>query len=162
MAGRSAALWAPAAGARGLTSVVLASLFGVTACAPKPVPATTVPVSSQKTYAAQGPKLGPIYFDPQRADFTVWINHLKNEVYRNWIVPQTALLTANDPVDMEFTVEKTGSMSGLRLLKSSGSPLLDEAAANALTRSQFAALPEEYRAASVTMQITFYYKGRPR
>jgi hypothetical protein len=32
-------------------------------------------------------RTGPLSFDPQGADFTVWVNHFKNEVYRNWIVP---------------------------------------------------------------------------
>ena len=36
-------------------------------------------------------QMGPLFFDPEGADFTAWINHCKNEVYRNWIVPQPAL-----------------------------------------------------------------------
>ena len=37
-----------------------------------------------------GQNIGGLYFDPQGADFTLWINTFKNEVYRNWIVPQAA------------------------------------------------------------------------
>ena len=38
-----------------------------------------------------GQQMGPLFFDPEGADFTVWINHFKNEVYRNWLVPQAVL-----------------------------------------------------------------------
>jgi hypothetical protein len=34
-----------------------------------------------------GQNIGGLFFDPQGADFTRWVNHFKNEVYRNWIVP---------------------------------------------------------------------------
>ena len=35
-----------------------------------------------------GHNMGGLMFDPQGADFTVWVNRFKNEVYRNWIVPE--------------------------------------------------------------------------
>ena len=145
-----------------LASVVLVSLPLAFACVRKPAPATPGPASSHRAADSGGPHLGPLYFDPQGADFTVWINHFKNEVYRNWIVPQAALVGANDHVDFEFTVERSGSMSGLRLLRPSGSSLLDEAARNAITSSQFTVLPKEYTAARVTMQVTFFYRGLAR
>jgi TonB family protein len=109
-----------------------------------------------------GQNLGGLYFDPRGADFTVWINHFKNEVYRNWIVPQAALLGFRGHVDFEFTVERDGSMSALRLLKSSGTPSLDRAAHNALTGSRFAPLPDDYGPPRVTMQVAFYYNEAPQ
>ena len=42
--------------------------------------------------AGRRQQMGPLFFDPEGADFTGWINHFKNEVYRNWIVPQAVLL----------------------------------------------------------------------
>jgi periplasmic protein TonB len=109
-----------------------------------------------------GQNLGGLYFDPQGADFTLWINTFKNEVYRNWIVPQTALFGFRGHVDFEFTVERNGSMSGLRMLKSSGTTSLDRAAQNALTGSRFLPLPDDYGPPRVTMQVTFYYNEAPR
>jgi protein TonB len=103
-----------------------------------------------------------LYFDPQGADFTLWINTFKNEVYRNWIVPNTALLGFRGHVDFEFTVEKDGSMSALRLLKSSGTSSLDRAAQNALTGSRWLPLPEDYGPPRVTMQVTFFYNEAPQ
>jgi TonB family protein len=109
-----------------------------------------------------GQNLGGLYFDPQGADFTLWINTFKNEVYRNWIVPQAALLGFRGHVDFEFTVERSGSMSALRMLKSSGTTSLDRAAQNALTSSRFLPLPDDYGPPRVTMQVTFYYNEAPQ
>ena len=109
-----------------------------------------------------GQNLGGLYFDPQGADFTLWINTFKNEVYRNWIVPQAALFGFRGHVDFEFTVERNGSMSGLRMLKSSGTTSLDRAAQNALTGSRFLPLPDDYGPPRVTMQVTFFYNEAPR
>ena len=103
-----------------------------------------------------------LYFDPQGADFTLWINTFKNEVYRNWIVPQAALFGFRGHVDFEFTVERNGSMSALRLLKSSGTTSLDRAAQNALTGSRWMPLPDDYGPPRVTMQVTFFYNEAPQ
>ena len=103
-----------------------------------------------------------LYFDPQGADFTLWINTFKNEVYRNWIVPQAALFGFRGHVDFEFTVERNGSMSALRMLKSSGTTSLDRAAQNALTGSRWMPLPDDYGPPRVTMQVTFFYNEAPQ
>jgi protein TonB len=109
-----------------------------------------------------GQNLGGLYFDPQGADFTLWINRFKDEVYRNWIVPQAALFgAARGHVDFEFTVERDGTMSALRLVKSSGTASLDRAAQNALTSSRLMELPDDYGPPRVTMQVAFYYNEAP-
>jgi len=110
-----------------------------------------------------GQSLGGLYFDPQGADFTLWINTFKNEVYRNWIVPQAAQFgSARGHVDFEFTVERNGSMSALRMLKSSGTSSLDKAAQFALTSSHWEPLPDDYGPPRVTMQVTFFYNEAPQ
>jgi len=112
---------------------------------------------------ATGQQMGPLFFDPEGADFTAWINHFKNEVYRNWIVPQAAILgVRRGHVDFEFSVERDGTLSDLKMVKSSGTPALDRAAANALQGSRFLALPSDFRPARVTMQVSFYYGEEPR
>jgi periplasmic protein TonB len=104
-----------------------------------------------------------LYFDPQGADFTLWINTFKNEVYRNWIVPQVAQYGgARGHVDFEFTVERNGSMSALRMMKSSGTVSLDRAAQFALSSSRFLPLPDDYGPPRVTMQVTFFYNEAPQ
>jgi protein TonB len=109
-----------------------------------------------------GQNLGGLHFDPQGADFTLWVNTFKNEVYRNWIVPQAALFGFRGHVDFEFTVERNGSMSALRMLKSSGTTSLDRAAQNALSSSRFLPLPDDYGPPRVTMQVTFFYNEAPQ
>jgi TonB family protein len=109
-----------------------------------------------------GQQMGPLFFDPEGADFTVWINHFKNEVYRNWIVPQAALLGFRGHVDLEFTVERDGTLTDLKMLKSSGTPALDRAAANALMGSRLLPLPRDFSPSRVTMQVTFFYNQGPQ
>jgi TonB family protein len=108
-----------------------------------------------------GQQMGPLFFDPQGADFTSWINHFKNEVYRNWIVPQPALLGMRGHVDVEFTVLRDGRIEGLTILKSSGNAALDRAAANALLGSRLSPLPADYGPDRVTMQASFFYNEGP-
>ena len=108
-------------------------------------------------------EMGGLYFDPEGADFTAWVNHWRTEVYRNWIVPQAVLFGfRSGHVDFEFTVERDGSLSSLRLLKSSGVRALDRAAENALRGSRMLPLPGDFRPARVTMQVTFIYNESPQ
>lgn len=108
-----------------------------------------------------GQQMGPLFFDPEGADFTVWINHFKNEVYRNWIVPQSVLMGFRGHVDLEFSVERNGTLSSLRILKSAGTPALDKAAQNALLGSRLLPLPADYGPPRVTMHVTFFYNEGP-
>lgn len=110
-----------------------------------------------------GRQMGPLFFDPQGADFTAWINHFKNEVYRNWVVPQSALFGyAKGHVSFEFTVESDGRVIVLRMTESSGTPAFDRAAQNALRSSRLLALPADFAPPNVTMQVTFYYSEEPK
>jgi len=109
-----------------------------------------------------GQQMGPLFFDPEGADFTAWMNHFRNEVYRNWIVPQPALLGFRGHVDLEFVVERDGSITNLKVLKSTGTPALDRAAQNALLGSRLLPLPADFGPARVTMQGSFYYNEGPQ
>jgi len=104
-----------------------------------------------------GYQMGPLFFDPEGADFTRWINHFKSEVYRNWIIPEPARLGVRGQVGIEFTVDRGGKITRIAMLSSSGMPALDRAASNALQGSDLLPLPEDYPAASVTMRVTFVY-----
>ena len=110
-----------------------------------------------------GEQIGALYFDPQGADFTLWVNRFKDEVYRNWNIPEAANLgAARGHVDFEFTVERDGTMSSLRLLKSSGVNSLDKAAEFALRGSRLMELPSDYGPPRVTMQVSFHYNDWPQ
>lgn len=105
--------------------------------------------------------LGGLRFDPQGADFSLWIERFRTEVYRNWIIPQPAMMGFKGRVEIEFTVERDGRVSGLRVLSPSGTGAFDRAAQNALLGSRFAPLPSDYRPASVTMVAAFFYNMAP-
>jgi TonB family protein len=110
-----------------------------------------------------GQQIGPLHFDPEGADFTAWINHFKNEVYRNWIPPQAALWGyRGGHVDFEFTVERNGKVSSILMLKSSGTDSLDRAAYNALFASRLLALPADYAPERLTINVSFYYGDERR
>jgi TonB family protein len=104
-----------------------------------------------------GFQMGPLFFDPEGADFTRWINHFKGEVYRNWIIPEPARLGVRGQVGIEFTVERGGRMTRITPLSSSGMIALDRAASNALEGSILLPLPNDYPAGTVTMRVTFVY-----
>ena len=104
-----------------------------------------------------GQQMGALFFDPQGADFTAWINHFKNEVYRNWIMPPSVSLGARGHVDLQFRLERDGRVSALRIVRSSGTPALDRAARNALLGGRFLPLPDDFRPAQVVMDVSFFY-----
>jgi len=107
--------------------------------------------------------LGGLLFDPQGADFSHWIDAFKKEVYRTWVVPQAAEFGAvGGHVNFQFTVERDGSVSALRMLKSSGTASLDQAAQDALSAGKLTALPNDYRPPRITMQVTFFYNEPPK
>jgi len=108
-----------------------------------------------------GGQMGPLFFDPQGADFTEWVQRFKNEVYRNWILPPSAALgTVGGEVDFEFDVDRSGKMTGVRLLESSGTPSYDRAARNALLASLLLPLPADFAPQTVTMKVGFVYGVR--
>lgn len=120
-------------------------------------------MGSGATTGGAGQQMGPLFFDPEGADFTGWINHFKNEVYRNWIVPEAVRFGyARGHVDFEFWVERDGRLTDLRLLKSSGTPALDRSAQNALLGSRLLALPSDFSPPRVRMQVTFFYNEGPQ
>src|SRR5258708_15429691 len=140
----------------------LAIGIGLVACIGCRSTSAPQPASPRRVPSGAAENLGRLMFDPQGADFTPWLNHFKNEVYRNWIVPQAALTGVKGRVDFEFRVERDGSVSAVRMLKSSGSPELDRAAQNALQGSRFLSLPSDYPQPRITMQVTFFYNEGPR
>lgn len=104
-----------------------------------------------------GKQMGPLFFDPAGADFTEWINHFKSEVYRNWILPQSALLGFKGDVDLVFVVARDGTLASLTLERSSGTNALDRAARNALQGSRLLPLPADYGPSEITMRVRFIY-----
>jgi TonB family protein len=93
-------------------------------------------------------------FDPQGADFTAWIQHWKNEVYRNWILPPAASFGMSGQTDLEFVVDRAGTVLDVRIVHGSGVPALDRAARNALASARLFPLPADYRPDTVTFNVS--------
>jgi TonB family protein len=103
-------------------------------------------------------RMGPLQFDPQGADFTLWVQRFKDEVYRNWVMPQAAAFWGGE-VSFDFTVERDGRMSALAQVGAgTGTTSLDRAAHNALEASRLLPLPHDYAPPTVTMRVTFEYR----
>jgi TonB family protein len=100
-------------------------------------------------------KLGPLSFDPQGADFAEWVTHFKDEIYRRWTIP-VSTSSAKVHVDIEFTVDRAGTLNSVRVLSSSGASDFDTAAQEALRSSRLLALPKAFPNSSVKMQVSFY------
>ena len=110
-----------------------------------------------------GPKhVDGIQYDPQGADFTEWINHLKRELYRNWIVPQAALMGMRGHVTVGFVIGRDGSLLEGEILAPSGTSSLDRAAKNAVLGSRMLPLPADYAPDRFEIRVTFYYNEGPR
>jgi TonB family protein len=109
-----------------------------------------------------GGQMGPLFFDPQGADFTEWAQRFKNEVYRNWIVPPAAIMGwGGGEVQFQFVVDRSGAVSDVTVVSSSGIAAYDRAARNALLASRLLSLPADYAPATLTINVIFGY-GPPR
>ena len=106
--------------------------------------------------AAAGPGVADPRFDPLGADFADWVAAFKVTVGQQWGLIEDA---AAGKVDVEFVVERDGSMSAMRVFESSGSLSLDRAAVTALGGSRFLPLPEAYPSQNVMMRVTLVHGG---
>jgi TonB family protein len=110
-----------------------------------------------------GPKsVDGLEYDPEGADFTDWINHLKRELYRNWIVPQAAMMGFRGHVTVGFAVARDGHLVEGEILSPSGTISLDHAAKNAVLGSRMLPLPSDYAPNVFRIRVTFYYNEGPR
>jgi TonB family protein len=63
--------------------------------------------------------------------------------------------------ELEFRVERDGTLSLCRILNSSGIVAMDRSVKNALESSQFLPLPDDYGPSSITFRIRFSYNEAP-
>jgi len=114
----------------GPNSVVLPVMFDLAAAPIPPAPLvrgpSTSPSGSFGTGLPTGQRMGPVSFDPLGADFTGWYRHCETQVYRNWIMPTSTLaMGIKGHVEIEFTVERDGSLSRCVVVLSSGKTPLE-------------------------------------
>jgi len=126
---------------------------GSVASTPAALPAST---------PAQQASVGPFLFDPKGTDFTVWLRHLKGEVYRRWVLPTSVRNGERGHLDLELSVARDGSASAFRIVRSSGSPQLDQAAETAVRAGHLLPLPESFPDPTLIIQVSFWYNSSPK
>lgn len=89
----------------------------------------------------------------QDVDFGPYMAALKRRVRRNWIAPESG---SSRRTVLNFTVSRSGAVSRLRVVRSSGSSSSDQAAMDAVRRAApFGSLPSPYRGDGIEINFTF-------
>jgi TonB family protein len=99
-----------------------------------------------------------IQFDTRGIDFGPWVRRFTAQVYRNWIIPQAAMIDRGHVV-LQFVVHRDGRITDLRVVKPSHNEAFNRAAYNAIASSNpLEPLPAEYPLAVIDpFIVTFYY-----
>ncbi|HVG70440.1 MAG TPA: TonB family protein [Vicinamibacterales bacterium] len=99
-----------------------------------------------------------IQFDTRGIDFGPWIRRFTAQVYRNWIIPNAAMIDRGHVV-LQFKVHRDGRITDLRVVQPSHNPAFNRAAFNAINSSNpLEPLPPEYPLNVIDpFIVTFYY-----
>jgi TonB family protein len=108
----------------------------------------------------QGPD---IQFDSKGVDFGAWLRRFRAQVYRNWLIPQAAMVM-HGHVSIQMSISRNGAIAGIHIIQGSGIDAFDSAAMTALKMSNpTMKLPEAYPGDSLDpFTVTFYYNERIR
>jgi TonB family protein len=103
-----------------------------------------------------------IVTDTLGVDFAPYLRRMKIQVMTNWYsaMPETAFAPWNKRgvVVIEFSIMKDGTVTGVRMLSSSGDVALDRGAYAAITASNpMPPLPSDFRADYLTIRGIFHY-----
>ena len=114
--------------------------------------------------AAKTPNRGAFEFvsDTLGVNFAPYMARMQVQVYRNWYdaMPESAVTPPykKGTTVLEFSILKDGSVTGLKMLQSSGDVALDRGAWAAISRSNpMPALPPDFKADFFTMRAIFQY-----
>jgi TonB family protein len=98
--------------------------------------------------------------DPMGVDFKPYLIRILAAVKRNWlaVVPESARLGRIGRVQIQFAIDRDGSVPKLVIAMPSGTDALDRAAvAGVSASSPFPPLPAEFKGNQVRLQFTFSY-----
>jgi TonB family protein len=108
-------------------------------------------------FSTQGPI---ILSDTRGVDFGPYLARVVYVVRRNWyaVIPESARLGQKGRVSLVFEIVKDGSVPELRLVASSGSNALDQAAIASIRASNpFPPLPAEFTGRHLVLQFNYLY-----
>ncbi len=88
-----------------------------------------------------------------------YFSKLKNMIEMVWVYPYSAIMRGEEgTVTLRFTIERTGRLSGVEVVRSSGVPELDTAAVNAVKEaSPFPPLPHSWKIKRLNVVGEFHY-----
>ncbi len=103
----------------------------------------------------QGPS---IQFDSKGVDFGPWLRRFRAQVYRNWMIPEAALVMHGHVV-IQMVILRNGTIVNPRIVQSSGIAAFDTAAMTALKLSSpTMRLPDTYPGDAIDpFTVIFYY-----
>ena len=105
-------------------------------------------------------KEGEITLDKDDLEYTSYLHSFKKRVETIWRYPETARREGiQGNLVMRFSIIKSGKVEDIDIIKSSGYPMLDDAARQALLdASPFNPLPGNWKKERFTITGTFMYR----
>lgn len=105
---------------------------------------------------------GPLSFDTAEYDWGPYAAEMVRRIKLNWDVPTLAHYGVKGRVTIRFYIRKDGRVEGATILSSSGIPPFDNAAFQAILRSNpFRPLPADLGHDREGVTVTFFYNIRP-
>jgi protein TonB len=106
-----------------------------------------------------GPAKRTISLDSREEHFVDYLSRLKRRIQRQWDYPEEALRNGvSGELLMVFTINKAGSLTFIRLVHSSGYPVLDDEALRAVKVSApFDPFPPQMDDEALNISASFYY-----
>ena len=103
-----------------------------------------------------------IQFDTRGIDFGPWVRRFIAQLYRNWIIPNAAMIDRGHVV-LQFKVHRDGRITDLRVVKPSHNASFNRAAFNAIqSSSPLEPLPPDYPLPVIDpFTVTFFYNEDP-
>lgn len=90
-----------------------------------------------------------------------WYDSIRRKIELVWVYPlEAAQAGAQGEVTIDFVIERNGSVSSIRLVKSSGHKILDDEAIRAIQvvgRARFNPIPKSYNIANLPIRGRFIY-----
>lgn len=107
---------------------------------------------------------GPISFETQWYDWGEYADAMVRRIRRNWYenMPPLIRMGMKGVVTIQFTIQRSGQMTDIRIIRSSDAPPYDYAARKALELSSpLQPLPADFPNNSERVTAQFYYNMRP-
>jgi protein TonB len=107
----------------------------------------------------EGEKDNPVTFDTREYRFAGYMTKLKEKIESIWVYPpEAAQRGIYGDLKIQFTINKDGSLGEVRLIRTSGYKMLDDAAIKALRDGQpYWPLPDSWHMKSYTILGHFVY-----